>query len=249
MTFNPNQNGFRQKPDPTKGEMAKEFEQRFQGIMGMIQQLAQDMNKIGQGMNALHKQIPALSSALEMCDYRSFTTVKLLTERGIFTEEEHEKSAEITRIKDFGIMAAKDDLAKGALASPEGYKAQKGDLVTLRLQAFDADTNELVAAISPLRIRFLIGSNRMAIVENELIGTAQGETKVSNVVLGPEYGPDAGKKLRLNMEIFDIKTIPAKVEAPAPSVVPPVEQIIDVPVEEIVEAPVVEPAIVTEVKE
>lgn len=200
--------GFRQKKGPTKKEVVNTYQKQLSQLASsMSQQYSTCIQKIMQ----LERVFQLLDNRVDVCDYRSLSTLKLLENKELFGEGEHTAMAESLKLQEFVEASAKDD-ERRKLQVVENRGAEMGDIITISLEAFNTENNEKIDALSAMRSKIDLGRGQMSIIEKELTGLVVGEKKEFTLKLGKEFGEFADKDVKFVVETFDLKQLPPKEE-------------------------------------
>ena len=201
--------GKRQRPDPTKGQIAEQLNSKVDNAQQMTQQIlggmASRMQEMVRRLNTLemnHDNLTYLTVAMSNIMSKDAELAKAIKDE-----------AERLRIMDFNTASDADNVKKG-LVKPEDpkYQTKIGDTITIRVEAFDGITNNPIDELMIFRSKVTLGSNELAIIEQNLLGLAVGDVREWVTTLGPEFRGYKDKVVRFKAEALDIRLSPPKPE-------------------------------------
>jgi hypothetical protein len=210
-------NGKRRRPDPTKGQIEEKSEMQYQQLQAQLQRLIQ---MTGMQLQQLSQRLMDFERKAESLSYSYLALSKYFGKKFENFDKDIEEAFNVVRLESFELASKKDDDDRKLIAVPAGYKSQMGDVITVKLEAYNPKTNALMTEFTMFRSKVDIGRGELMDIEQHLIGLSAGETKEFTITLSPAFGRFAGTEIKFKVEVFDVKQIPVP-PPPAPTVAPP----------------------------
>ena len=201
-------NGFRVGKTPSKAKVMDALETQLKDFQQQIDQLKMQNNQLTGVMRTLldgmRKQITTVTEASQLNDKRSLVTLRLLKQKGVFTEEEHTKEADVLQVEMFDAQLERkveeDNLMESDVVAA-------GDSVVVKIDAKDPETGEDLSQLSLLRALVTVGSGEFpAEFEDQLVGTTTGDQKTFTLVAPEEFGTYAGDTIEFTTTTFKVFT-------------------------------------------
>ena len=231
MGINAFKKGHREKPKKTAKALESDIvslEGRMRNVVMMLQMQMQQMNQ----------RLVTVEQQAELIDFRSLATLKLSVAKGLFTNEEHDAMAELTRIDSFNDQSDRDTTARGLVPAADGTGLDKDLVYIARVDAFepavlvtpaveatkDAPGTEAVIAPNPnagkkidqlsmLRMKVTFGSGEFpGVFEANFKGAKVGETISFTLECPKELGAFAGKTADFQVNVLQILETPKPVQ-------------------------------------